>query len=84
MHGFPIAANAEYWPCGSVSSKLPIGSSGTVLNVLLVTALFADVRFPVQVERHAVTLEHDDQFGELYSAVKTKYAGPVNGAGTTA
>src|SRR6185437_208277 len=36
LQRFPLAASAEYLPCGSVSSKLPTGASGTVWNVLLV------------------------------------------------
>src|ERR1700722_230670 len=35
-HRLPLAARAEYLPSGSVSSKLPIGWSGTAANVLLV------------------------------------------------
>ena len=41
---FPFAASAEYWPSGSVSSKLPTGTSGTVLNVLdVIPALLMNV-----------------------------------------
>src|ERR1039457_2657071 len=32
----PLAARAENLPSGSVSSNVPTGTSGTVLNVLLV------------------------------------------------
>src|SRR5665213_1464455 len=36
----PLAARAEYLPSGSVNSKLPTGTSGTVLNVELVIPAF--------------------------------------------
>jgi hypothetical protein len=36
LHRFVFAANAEYLPCGNVSSNVPTGASGTVRNVLLV------------------------------------------------
>ena len=36
LQRFPFAANAEFLPCGSFSSKLPTGTSGNVRNVLLV------------------------------------------------
>jgi hypothetical protein len=40
LHRLPFAASAENLPCGSVSSKVPTGTSGTVLNVLLVIPAF--------------------------------------------
>jgi hypothetical protein len=36
LHRFPLAASAEYGFSGKVSSNVPTGTSGTVLNVLLV------------------------------------------------
>ena len=43
-HRFPFAASAEYLPSGNVSSKLPTGASGTVLNVLdVIPALLMNV-----------------------------------------
>jgi hypothetical protein len=32
-----LAARAEYLPCGRISSKVPTGTSGTVLKAVLVT-----------------------------------------------
>lgn len=66
------AASALLGPWGSVSWKLVTGWSGTVLNVLLVMPRFADKRFAVQVDRDAVALQDDDQFGELRTAVTDK------------
>jgi len=36
LQRLPLAASAENVPSGSVSSNVPTGTSGTVLNVLLV------------------------------------------------
>ena len=43
VHRSPFAASAEYLPCGSVSSKVEKGWSGTALNVVLVMPFQIDV-----------------------------------------
>ena len=58
---FPFAASAEYGPSGRYSSKLWKGTSGTVLNVLLVIARFADERRGRHIDPDTIALQHDDQ-----------------------
>ncbi len=44
LQKLPFAASAENGPCGSVSSNVPTGTSGTVLNVeLVIPALLMNV-----------------------------------------
>ncbi len=44
LHRFPLAASAEFGPCGRFSSKLATGWSGTVRNVeLVIPALLMNV-----------------------------------------
>jgi hypothetical protein len=43
LQRLPLAANAEYGPWGSVSSKVLKGAAGTVLKVLLVMPLLMAV-----------------------------------------
>ena len=66
---FPFAASAEYGPSGRYSSNVLTGTSGTVLNVLLVIpALLMNV-LPGQVDPHTVALQDDDQRRERFPAV---------------
>ena len=71
----PFAASAESGPSGSVSSKLPIGASGTVRNVRLVIPFLLMNVSPCRSQRDSVALQHDDQFGELRAAVRDEVSG---------
>ena len=42
-------------------------------------AFFADECFAVEVERYAVALEHEDEFGELRAAVRDEVDGACEG-----
>ena len=82
LQRLPLAASAEYLPSGRLSSKLPTGTSGTVLNVLDRDPGFADERGADEVDRDAVALEHDDQARERFAAVADEDTpGPPTGRG---
>ena len=68
-------ASAESGPSGRFASKLVIGASGTVPNVLeVILGLRVDVRFAGEVDRHAVALQDEHEFRILCATVGDEVA----------
>ena len=79
-----MAASAEYLPSGRYSSNVLTGTSGTVLNVLLVIpALLMNV-LPVKIHPDAIALQHHDQSsGTLRRRARRNTPGPDSPTGSS-
>src|ERR1700728_1408643 len=83
LQRLPFAASAEYLPSGRYNSKVPTGTSGTVLNVLLVMpALLMNV-VPVRSTLTPSPCSTTTSDGNASPPWETKYTGPVNGTGSS-
>ncbi len=85
LQRFPFAASAESLLCGQRQFEGADGTSGTVLNVLLVIPCLLMNVVADEVDRDAVALQHDDQARERFAAVGdevrgTSQAGPGGSA----
>jgi hypothetical protein len=83
LHRFPFAASAEYLPSGRYNSNVLTGTSGTVLNVVLVIpALLINV-VPVKSTRTPSPCSTTISEGKASPPWETKYTGPVSSTGNS-